>query len=76
MRVAWQYIVVATICALSRHLGILYDTEAINYNLTTLDKTAVQSTDDAFSGNGLLFHPLEYDAEVGPIIPKSSNVPN
>ncbi|TBU34772.1 hypothetical protein BD311DRAFT_746776 [Dichomitus squalens] len=46
-----------------KHLGLLYDAEAIAYDATTVDGLAADSHDDAFNGDGLLLHPIKYDTE-------------
>ncbi|TBU49885.1 hypothetical protein BD309DRAFT_685150 [Dichomitus squalens] len=48
-----------------KHLGLLYDAEAIAYDATTVDGLAADSHDDAFNGDGLLLHPIKYDTEAG-----------
>lgn len=48
---------------------VLYDNEAINFDANTAPTAATLSEDssssaDVLSGSGVLFHPLEFDAEV------------
>ena len=48
---------------------VLYDDEAISFDASTVPTTATSSEDpsssaDVLSGPGVLFHPLEFDAEV------------
>ncbi|KAH9944263.1 uncharacterized protein BXZ73DRAFT_96756 [Epithele typhae] len=49
----------------AKYLGLLYDADAINYVSNEQDGFR---HNDELDGDGVLFHPLKYDSEVGTMI--------